>query len=150
MPSSTRCDPPPWREALCGRGWWIRKYRQVGGGGGRGMCPAPPVPGNQNFARVSPLFSKFWKISLPVVASAGTLITSLPPPPPVPVGVRGGGVRPFQPLWPKFLHGFPPISEMSKHYRPVAASTGTPVASLSLPLCPWVCARGLGLSDPCG
>ena len=75
-------------------------------------------------------FPNFGNFLGPVAASTRNAIAYLPPPPPVPVGMRGE-VRPFRPLRPKFHQGFPPIFQNVKNYWPIAASSGTPVASLT-------------------
>ena len=46
------------------------------------MCLTPPVPGDQNLSRGSPLFTRFLKFPGAIALSNWSPIVSLPPPPP--------------------------------------------------------------------
>ena len=70
---------PGWKSGVRGGGGGGR-LGGPGGGGGGGMCSPPPVPGNQNFARGSPVFAKFSKFVGPIALSDGPPIMYLPPP----------------------------------------------------------------------
>ena len=90
---------------VCERGWGRSTSRRVGGGGCVDLCLPSLVPGDQNFARGSPLFAEFAIFAGPVAVLRAPTISSLWPP--LCLEACVWGVRPSGPLQPNFCQGFP-------------------------------------------